>query len=118
MNWKRIFLCTCFPFVSLLAISQETASNRNAADTNTVNTLLASSKENFSNDPAASIQYSLQAKALSEKLDYKKGLALALKNLGIANFYQGNNLEALTYYQQSQKVFQAINDENGIANIQ
>lgn len=109
------FTCLIF-FVS--AQKNPGSQNVPGRDTNTVNSLLLSSKNNFGTDPDKSIQLSLQAQEISQKINFKKGEALALKNIGIANYYQGNNVDALGYYQKSLAVFELIKDDNGIANIE
>ncbi|HUP11876.1 MAG TPA: tetratricopeptide repeat protein, partial [Niastella sp.] len=118
MRWKNNFVFFCFVFCCSVAMAQMPAIKNERKDTTTVNNLLQASKDVFSSDPAKAIAYSMQAKALSEKLDFKKGIATALKNIGIAHYYQGNNLEALSFYQQSLNVFKTLNDENGVSNIQ
>ena len=88
------------------------------ADTNAVNELLLQSKNNFGTDLQKAIDYATQAEKLSLKINFKKGEALALKNIGIANYYQGNNLEALSYYQKALTIFQSSGDNIGISNIE
>lgn len=56
-----------------------------------------------------------QAKALSEKLGYKKGSAQTYGSLGIAYYYQGNYTEALKNHSLSKKLYSEIGDEIGIA---
>src|ERR1051325_7137869 len=92
---RKIFLCAILFSCALNAAPQPNASNSSTvADTNAVNSLLALSKENFSKDTAKAIAYSLQAKQLAEKLNFQKGVALALKNIGIVNYMQGKDVEA------------------------
>lgn len=109
-----------FTGLVFFAAAQKNPGSQNVPgrDTNTVNSLLLSSKNNFGTDPDKSIQLSLQAQEISQKINYKKGEALALKNIGIANYYQGNNVDALGYYQKSLAVFELMKDDNGIANIE
>src|SRR5664279_2912752 len=42
--------------------------------------------------------YGTQALELAQRFDYAPGVALALKNIGIAFYYQGNTASALEYY--------------------
>jgi class 3 adenylate cyclase/Tfp pilus assembly protein PilF len=119
MNWKKIFLLAFLAGNSFFVYSQNNAdTSKTVGDTNTVNSLLLLSKNEFGSDPDKAIQYALQAKQLAEKIDFKKGLALALKNIGIVNSNQGKYIEALDYYQQSLKIFKSINDDNGISNLE
>jgi len=86
-------------------------------DTTRVNSLLQQSKENFTNDPDKAISLANEAKALADRIDFQKGKALALKNIGIVYYFQGKHLEALDYYTQSLEVFKIIGDNSGIANL-
>ncbi|MEO6455557.1 MAG: adenylate/guanylate cyclase domain-containing protein [Ginsengibacter sp.] len=119
MLLKKICLYACLIGYVHIADAQNGAStNLVKQDTNTINTLLLESKNNFATDPEKAIQLSLSAKKLSDKLNFKPGAAIALKNIGIANYYQGKNIEALDYYHQSLKIYQAVNDLNGISNLE
>ena len=62
-------------------------------------------------------KYSLQARDLSQKLGFKKGLAYALKNLGLVQYDQGSYTTTITYWEQSQSNFKSIGDELGEANV-
>lgn len=86
-------------------------------DTGKVNTLLALSKNYFNTSPEDAITYANEAKNLAEHLNFKKGIAYALKNMGIANYMQGKYLESLENYEQSLAIFSAIGDKAGVANI-
>src|SRR6478736_2516444 len=63
------------------------------------------------------IELATRAKQIAETLDFKKGEAYALKNIGVAYYFQGKYLEALDFYQQSLKFFTEIKDYVGMANI-
>lgn len=82
-----------------------------------VNLLLSLSREFFNVSPEETINYSLQAKDLAHKKHYKKGLANAYKNIGIAYYNQGNYVESLSNYDQSLAVFDSLGDKIGVANI-
>ncbi len=86
-------------------------------DTNTINTLLLLSRYYVSNSPEETIQYAEDARKLSVKLNYKKGEAVALKNIGIAYYYQGKYVESIESWTKSLNVFESIGDKAGIANI-
>ncbi len=119
MNLIKIFLFIFLTGNSFLVFSQSKNSADTAgADTDVVNSLLSLSRDNFGTNPDSAIVYSLQALEVAKKINFKKGEALALKNIGIANYYQGNYVDALDSYQKSLSAFQSINDLNGISNIQ
>ncbi len=87
-------------------------------DTTKVNILNALSVEILNNeDILASQDYSNQAKALAEKLGYLRGKAYAEKNLGLAQYYQGNYMEVLDHWTKSLEIFETIQDTLGIANL-
>ena len=61
--------------------------------------------------------YADQALELSIKLDFLKGKAYALKNKGLAEYYEGNYREVAINWNESLDVFEAIQDNIGIANL-
>lgn len=87
-------------------------------DTLMVNTLNAISKEVLNNeDNSQSLVYSRKAHVLATKLGYQKGIAYSLKNIGLAQFDQGNFLAVLNSWTKSLKVFETIHDTIGMANL-
>ena len=62
-------------------------------DTVKVKAILDLSKSFLSTDPSQGILVAKQAIDLSKKLNYKKGIALAYKNIGIAFYNQGKFIE-------------------------
>lgn len=89
----------------------------NKADTSKVEALLSLAKSNFGINPNKSIDCANQSKAISQKINYPKGLARSYKNLGIAAFNLGNYLDALQNYKLALDIFISIKDSAGIANI-
>lgn len=86
-------------------------------DTVRVNNLILASENHFNTDPQKAIRYGRQANDLAVKINFKKGSAYALKNIGNAYYIQGNYTDAIDYWQGSLKIFKSINDELGQANI-
>ena len=86
-------------------------------DTTRVNNLILASENHFNSDPLKAIRYAKQADELATKINYRKGSAYALKNIGSAYYIQGSYDEAINYWQKSLKTFQSINDELGEANL-
>jgi adenylate cyclase len=86
-------------------------------DTTRVQLLLELCKVNFSDAPNLAIRYANQAKELSEKLQYGKGIAMSLKNLGLANYMKGDYIQTLGYWNQSLTAFEKIGDKPGVANL-
>src|SRR6266446_3960086 len=76
-------------------------------DTGKVNTLNLISKKYFNSDPDKTITYGQQAADLATKLNFKPGLSLANKNIGIGYFNKGDYINALKFYEVSLGVFQS-----------
>lgn len=91
--------------------------SQSVEDTNKVKVLLELSRIMGNNATNEGLSYSILAKDLAIKLDYKKGLALAYKNIGKSYYILGNYLEAFNAWDQSLKVYEASGDEIGVANI-
>ena len=86
-------------------------------DTTTVNSLIQSGKEKLGTAPDSTILLGKQAADIADKINFQKGKALALKNIGLGYFYQTNLAEALNYWTESLKIFETINDQAGVANL-
>ncbi len=86
-------------------------------DSNKVQHMLKLSALYFGTAPEEAIQVGENAMKLSRRIGYSKGVAYALKNIGIAYYYQGEYVESLTAWQKSLAVFDSIGDQTGVANI-
>jgi adenylate cyclase len=86
-------------------------------DTIMVSTLNALSLEVLKENILESKVYAEQANELATQLDFKKGKANALKNIGLAAYYQGDFLAVLDYWTESLETFEVINDSIGIAKL-
>ena len=62
-------------------------------------------------DAYKSIELSTKALERSKELNYKKGIALALKTLGTANIWISKNEEALKFSFDAISIFKEINDK-------
>lgn len=87
-------------------------------DTQRVDEMLKLSSVYFSTAPEKAILEAENAEKLGRKINYLKGVAYSYKNVGIAYYYQGDYVEALSSWQKSLAVFDSINDRIGVANIQ
>jgi len=119
MKCNKLFLWLIFIALSIKSISQSDiqAGGNLAADTTLVNSLLQQSTDVRNNDPEKSLKLALQARMLAEKADFKKGLAYAYKNIGLAYLILAKYIEALQNYEQSLKIFEEIKYDEGIANL-
>lgn len=59
-------------------------------------------------------KYAKDARALSESLDFKRGLGQALNNLGTIAYFKGSLAEALAWYKESLNIRNSIGDQKGI----
>ncbi|NNC70827.1 MAG: tetratricopeptide repeat protein [Flavobacteriaceae bacterium] len=89
-----------------------------ARDSNKVNSLNELSIQILNNeDISQSLVYSKQASQLATEIGFKKGLAYAQKNIGLAEYYQGNYQFVLEHWTNSLETFEEIQDTLGIANM-
>ena len=86
-------------------------------DTTRVSLLISYSKSLAHSSPDSAIIIATEAKLLAEKIDYKAGLALANKYIGMGYYLQGKYKEAVISWQQAIVVYQLIGDKNGVANM-
>jgi adenylate cyclase len=87
------------------------------ADSTRIDVLNALSKSLFNTNPDTSITIAASAKSLAELIDYKTGLALACKNMGIGYYLGGKYKEAVLTWQQALDVYKLIGDKAGVANM-
>ncbi|MBC7830215.1 MAG: tetratricopeptide repeat protein [Chitinophagaceae bacterium] len=84
---------------------------------NKVNLLLRLSKNFLNDDPNHTIEYAKEAMDLATKINFEKGIALALKDIGLGYYVQGKYLETLEYWQKSLQTFDKMNDSANIARL-
>ncbi len=86
-------------------------------DTTRVNVLNLLSKEFFNDNPDTAVILAATSRSLAEQINFKAGLALALKNMGIGFYLQGKYVDAIKTWQQALEVYQIIGDKKGVANM-
>lgn len=86
-------------------------------DTFKVNTINALSKAYFSTKPSESVRYGTEAKKLSEKLNFRKGIAMSYKNIGIGFYQQGKYANAISNWEQAKMVWDSLGDKVGVSNM-
>ena len=86
-------------------------------DTVKVNTLILLSTEHVGLNTVEAFRYANEAKALAEKIGFRKGLAFAIKGIGQGYIAQGNFSEALLQFEQSLDIFDSMRYKPGIANL-
>ena len=65
----------------------------------------------------SAIYYGNEAIALARKINYQKGLGLALSDLGVAYFYKADLPMAITLWEEAQNVRASIRDLAGVASL-
>jgi signal transduction histidine kinase len=66
-------------------------------------------------DPKLGLELSMEAKRLAEENNYKKGLAYAIRNIGVSHRYLSNLEIALSHSLQALDLFMQMEDKNGEA---
>ncbi len=97
---------------SLMALLKKTQS-----DSQRVNLLNQLARSFVNEKPDTSITIAFAAKKLAREIGFKRGLALANKNVGMGHYLKGQYLEALTAWDEALSVFTSMNDKRGIANM-
>ncbi|MEI7802163.1 MAG: adenylate/guanylate cyclase domain-containing protein [Bacteroidota bacterium] len=117
-----LFLFILFNSVNVFAQNSEadsllTVLKTEKDDSNKVNTLIALCKNNFSDNLDNALKFGVMAKELADKINFQRGSAYALKNIGIVYYMQGNYPETLDYWNKALVLFRKLNDKIGEANI-
>lgn len=126
---KLLSLKYCVWFVTIFVFAPALAQDPGSADSlrkaierspdngSKVEMILKLGKIYLGDDPNLSVQYSKQARDLAERIDFKEGTALALKDIGLGYYQLGKYLETLDYWERSLKAFYAIDDSSNIARL-
>jgi len=118
MKNKKVSLIAMLIGLATITFSQEVKPGLEpTSDTARVNAMLKESTGLFKTDPNKAIEIALQAKEQADKINFKKGAAYALKNVGLGYYYQAKYVETLDYWEQSLKMFEELQDDLGIANL-
>ena len=121
-HWFILFFLICLLFNNSNIPASNSDSLKqllksNLADTTRVSVLNALSKSYFNDAPDTSVKIATSSKELAEKINFKPGLALALKHMGIAYYLQGNYIDAINTWQKALEVYKANGDKVGVANM-
>ncbi|KAF0202027.1 MAG: family 3 adenylate [Bacteroidetes bacterium] len=124
MKMRTLFISVLFLVTGISVHAQTKQADslklliRNANDdTLKVNTLIDISGSLLRVDANEALRYANDALSLAKQLDFVRGEAYALKNIGMSYYFQGNYIETLLFWQQSLSAFQTIDDKLGIANM-
>ena len=80
-----------------------------------VKTLNELFRATLSNEPVKAVGYTREALNLATEINDKRGMAASYNNLGIAYKNQGAFDKSLDYYMTSQKLYEEIQNKEGIA---
>ncbi|MCK5470907.1 MAG: tetratricopeptide repeat protein, partial [Cyclobacteriaceae bacterium] len=124
MKRRKYFLLLGLLLISNLSFSQDPQRDSllnvlslAKEDTLKVNVLNALSTLLNRTDPTEAITYGSEARDLAEKLEYKPGLALALKNIGLGYYFLANYVEVLIHWENSLSMFESLQDDLMTANL-
>ncbi|MBK6264714.1 tetratricopeptide repeat protein [Marivirga sp. S37H4] len=97
---------------SLFSFSQEKTGIADTSEVNRLNNLFKSSR---SQNPVEAFMFASSALQLAEELNYKKGQATALNNLGVYHKQKGDYDASLQYYKRALTLYEEINHKDGSA---
>ena len=86
-------------------------------DSTRVMTLLELSGQYYRSDSEQAKRLAMDAKELAEKIDFKSGVALSYKAIGMSHYFQNNWVDALVNWKDALRTFEAIKDLNGVSNM-
>src|SRR6188768_2808881 len=72
-------------------------------------------RANIQSDPVKAIGFTREALSLATDINDKKGMAASYNNLGVAYRNQGAFDKALEYYITSLKIYESLDNKEGIA---
>lgn len=78
-----------------------------------VDSLLVLAKQNAGINPTKMIEFSSKASEIAKKIDYKIGIANALRFEGSGYYLQGNFIKAENYFLNALKINEMIKDQKG-----
>ncbi len=90
---------------------------KSAPDSVRVDLLNALTKSLFNDNTDTALVVAESSRKLAEQVSYLPGLALALKNIGIAHYKKGEFKDAIIGWQQALDVYSQIGDKVGVANM-
>lgn len=90
---------------------------KSSRDTAQVNALNKLSWEYRRENPGKAMLYGLRAQALSEKLDYRAGKAMALKNRGVIHWIKGEYPQAEAKYKIALQLFRQEENQEETGNM-
>ena len=103
--------------VNIFAQPNQNITDEKEIDTASINAMLLESRDLLKTDITKAIGRARLAGDMADKIDYPQGKALALKNIGIGFFRQGDYVETLNNWFESLSIYEKVGDQTGIANL-
>ena len=121
---KRILLVNCLFTLAFICKGQENIDSlkkilttKISGDSSKADLLNQIAKAYQATDANMTIEYASQAKTISEKINYKKGLAIALKMKGVGHYFLGHYLETVEDWEKAHIYFDSIGDRSNVSKI-
>ncbi len=111
------FICMVVQGQDPITDSLKNVLKNNMPDSVRVNTLIDLAGNYYRSEPQEALKIATQAKELADKIEFKPGLALAHKALGMGYYFQNDWVDALVQWEIALEVFKSINDLNGVSNM-
>ena len=106
---KKIFLIIIF-----LSLAENSFGQKIKDEKVKVDSLITLSKSNYGISTTKMLEYAQEALSLSQKINYKKGIAESFKFQGTGNYLLGNFKNAENYYSKALIVNEEIDNKVGI----
>jgi len=104
--------------VGVISFASGQKDKSSLGDSTKVIALLDSSKRYINILPDSALAIANKARELSREINFEKGEALALKNIGLVYYYQNKFVQTLEFWNQSLQILQRIGDDLGQSNLQ
>ena len=124
MSFKKlaVFLLVAFNLISAYGQDPQIDSLKTVIESSGEDTIKVNALNNLSlliwdSQPNMAITYANEARALGNKIKYKKGVALALKNIGLGYYTKSDYINVLENWQRSLAIYDSLGDYNGVSNL-
>jgi class 3 adenylate cyclase len=87
-------------------------------DSSKVNQLIELGRKYANKNPESAINFYNEAVSLADKINFPKGKAIAIKNIGNVHYNKAVYAEAIIFWKQSMAIYDSIGFKEGVANIQ
>ena len=122
LNIYLLIVCLFYLTLNSYAQDQEIDSlksviNNLKDDSVKVNALNNLSSLLYTTQPDVGIMYAVEAKELGKNIKFEKGVALALKYIGLGYYIKADFIKTIENWNQSIAVYDSIGDQAGVSNL-